>query len=207
MRTLAIPGAALCAALLAACSGLRSQAPPEQTYVLHAAAPEAGAAAVPGVLSVLRPGVQPGLDTDRIVLMRNGQELDYFAASRWGESLPRVVAALAVQSLSGGGGFANVVDADRTAVSGDFQLLLTVRDFEAVYETADAPPVIHVAFECALLAGSPRHIIGRCDASAMEPADQNHMRGIVAAMQRAARRALAEVRSKAVAVAREGRGE
>jgi ABC-type uncharacterized transport system auxiliary subunit len=201
MRTREILGAALCGALLTACSGLRSEAPPERTYVLRAAAPATGGAAVPGVLTILRPAVEPGLDTDRIMLTRNGQELDHFAASRWGESLPRVVAALAVQSLAGGGGFANVVDADRTSVASDYQLLLTVRHFEAAYGSDGGPPVIQVAFDCALLSSTSRQILGRCDAAASETADGNRMSAIVAAMERAAQRALADVRTGAVAAA------
>jgi cholesterol transport system auxiliary component len=204
MRIRAMLGIALCGTLLTGCSGLRSDAPPDQTYVLSAAAPAPGPAAVPGVLTVLRPAVQPGLDTDRIMLTRNGQELDHFAASRWGESLPRVVAALAAQSLAGGGGFANVVDAGRAAVANDYELLLTVRHFEAAYATDDAPPVVHVEFECALLAGATRHVLGRCDAAASEPAGENRMAAIVTALQQAAQRALAGVRAGAVAAAQAG---
>jgi ABC-type uncharacterized transport system auxiliary subunit len=190
----------LLGALLAACSGLRSEDEPDRTYVLRAA-PAPGPATVPGVLAVLRPAVQPGLDTNRIMLTRDARELDHFAASRWGESLPRVLAALAVQSLAGGGGFANVVDSGRTAVTSDYELLLTVRHFEAAYDASGAAPVIQVAFECALTAGLPRRVLGRCDAAASEPAGENRMAAIVAAMERAAQRALAEVRAAAVAAA------
>lgn len=187
--------------LLAACSGLKSRAEPDQTYLLRAA-PAAGPAAVDAVLSVLRPAMQPGLDTDRIMLTRAGQQLDHFAASRWGEPLPRVVMALAVESLAGAGGFATVVDASRAAISSDYELLLTVRHFEAVYADDRQPPVIHIAIECTLLAGAPRRVLGRCDAAAEERATDNRMSAIVAALERAAQRSLAGVRTAAVAAAR-----
>jgi cholesterol transport system auxiliary component len=194
-----LPGILL-AMVLAACSGLRSKDLPDQTYLLRTA-PATGPAAVPGVLAVARPSVQPGLDTDRIMLTRNGQELDQFAGSRWGESLPRVITALVVQSLSGGGGFANVIEAGRGTVTSDYELLLTVRHFEAAYAAGSAAPVIHVALECTLVAGAPRRVLGRCDAAASEPATENRMAAIVAAMERAAQRALAEVRTAAAAQA------
>jgi cholesterol transport system auxiliary component len=187
--------------LLTACSGLRSKDEPDRTYLLRAA-PAAGRAALPGVLAVLPPAVQPGFDTDRILLTRAGRELDHFAASRWGDSLPRVIAALAVQSLAGGGGFANVVEAGRPAVASDYELLLTVRHFEAAYDASGAAPVMQVAFECTLTAGAPRRVLGRCDASASEPAGDNRMAAIVAAMEQAVQRALADVRTAAVAAAR-----
>jgi cholesterol transport system auxiliary component len=200
VKSASITTVILTSALLASCSILQSKDEPDQTYLLRAAPAATGPATVPGVLSLLRPVVQPGFDTDRIMLTRNGQELDHFAASRWGESLPRVVAALAMQSLSGGGGFANVVDAGRVNVAGDYELLLTVRHFEAAYETGVAP-VIHVAFECTLTAGVPRRVLGRCDAETTEPASGNRMAAIVAAMEIAAQRALATVRAAAVAAA------
>ena len=200
MRFQSILGSGLLIAL-AACSGLRSKAEPDHMYLLRAAAPAPGPAAMPGVLVVLRPTVQPGLDTDRIMLTRAGQELDQFAASRWGESLQHVIAALAVQSLAGGGGFANVVESGSAAVASNYELLLTVRHFEAAYD-AGATPEIHVAFECVLTAGTPRRVLGRCDATANEPVGENRMAAIVAAMERAAQRALAEVRTGAVAAAR-----
>ncbi len=188
------------ALLLTACGGLlRNEDVLDRTYMLRAA-PAAGSPAIPGVLSVLRPAVQPGFDNDRILLTREGQELDQFAASRWGESLPRVVTALAVESLAGGGGFTHVIEAGRTAVASDYELLLTVRHFEAAYE-AGAAPVIQVALECTLTAGSPRRLLGRCDAAASEPASGNRMGAIMAAMEIAAQRALAEVRARAVAAA------
>jgi ABC-type uncharacterized transport system auxiliary subunit len=187
---------------LAACSGgLRSGAPPEQIYVLHAGAAATGTA-VPVVLAVPRPAVQPGLDTDRIALLRASNELDYFAASRWGASLPRVVEALALQTLQGGDGFATTLSAERAALRGDFELLLTVRRFEAEYPVGDALPRAQVAIDCVLVTGLPRRVLGRCDGLATQPAADNRMGGIVGALDIAAQRALAEVRSKAVALAR-----
>lgn len=197
-----MPCVAAVAALATGCSMFGSRAAPDRTYVLRATS-SPGQPAVPGVLAVLRPAMQPGLDTDGIMLIRAGQELDHFAGTRWGDALSKVVGAMVVQSLSGGGGFANVVDPARAGVAGNYELLLTVRHFEANYAAAGAaPPVIHVAFECAVTAGTPRRVLGRCDAEAMEPASDNRMGVIVAAMERAAQRALADLRERAVAAAR-----
>src|SRR5688572_22689532 len=112
----AVAGSMLLAALLAGCGGLRSKAAPDSIYILNAAAPAAGTA-VPGVLLVPRPTVQPGLDTERIALVRNDNELDYYAASRWGAPLPQVLGAFAVQSLTGS--FATVAGPERGAGPGN----------------------------------------------------------------------------------------
>lgn len=197
---LRIAGVLAALAALAGCGGLRSDAVPERVYVLNPAPAAQGAPATQGVLLVLRPAVQPGLDSERIAVLNGANELDYYASSRWGEALPRVVTALAVQSLAGAGGFATVVSVDRAVVAGDYELLLTVRHFEAVQDGSEVP-VARVAFECVVTAGAPRRVLGRCDAEASEPAVTNRMGAIVAALERAAQAAMARVKEQAVAAA------
>lgn len=187
------------AAALAGC-GLKRGDEPDRIYILRTEAPMQTAPAVNSVLLVLRPVVQPGLEHDRIALLRDDNELNFFAASRWSEPLPRVISAFAVQTLAGGGGFATVVAADRAVVTSDLELLLTVRHFEAQYGAGDAP-VAQVAFDCVVTAGAPRRVLGRCDAAASEPAGSNRMGEIVPALERATQKAMAEVRAKAVAAA------
>jgi ABC-type uncharacterized transport system auxiliary subunit len=201
MRRAALLGLLL---LLTGCGGLRSKGEAEQIYVLHAAdaAVVAGAATVPGVLRVARPDVQPGLDTNRIALVRASNELDYFADSSWGAALPRVLGALATESLSRAGAFGSVVAAAPSPVQGDYELLLTVRHFEAQYTGALGAPQARVSFDCVLTTGSPRRVLGHCDAEAVEKVADNRMADIVAALERAAQQALAGVAGKAAALAR-----
>lgn len=190
--------------LLAGCGGLRGAAP-DRIYVLRAAPASTPDAPLPGVLAVQRPAMQPGLETDRIALARQANELDYLYGSRWGETLPRVLSALAVESLGGNGGFATVLGAERAGVNSDYELLLTVRRFEAEYAGMALTPVARVTFECVLTAGAPRRVLGRCDADATEPVPVNRVGEIVAALERAAQRALGDVRRQAVAAAAQSR--
>lgn len=185
MRSVALVSLAL---LLAGCGGLRSNKQVEQIYVLHAGAPVPGIDPVPGVLRVARPEVHPGLDTDHIVLTRAGNELDYFADSRWGESLPQVLTAFATESLARSGMFQTVVAAAPGPVPSDYELLLTARHFEAEY--VGGAVQARVEFDCVLTAGSPRRVLGRCDAQVTEAAGENRMSDIVAALQRAAQKAM-----------------
>lgn len=187
--------------LLAGCGLLRGGAKAEQLYVLNAA-PAATGTPLPAVLAVPRPTAQPGLDTDRIALLRTGNELDYYAASHYAESLTKVLGVLAVQTLAGGDGFVTTVSSDRAAVHSDYEVLLTVRRFEADYAGGKALPVIQVAIDCMLVANSPRVVLGSCDGAASESVGANRMSEIVAALERAAQSALAQIRTKAVALAR-----
>lgn len=190
--------APLAALLLTGCGMFRSNAEPDRLYVLRAA-PASSAGQVAAVLSVPRPQVHPGLDSFRLALTRPGNELDYFAASRWGGSLPEVLAAFAVHSMDGS--FATVVGGGRSAGPAEFELLLTARHFEAEYESGGGAPVVRVTLECMLVDTSPRRVVGNCDAEAREPAGENRMAAIVQAFERAAQRAMEEVRGKATAAA------
>lgn len=196
MRSMVLVGALL----LAGCGGLRSNKDVEQIYVLHAAAVSAAADPVPGVLRVPRPEVQPGLATSHIVLTRAGNELDYFADSRWGESLPQVLAAFAVESLTRSGLFQTVVGTTAGSVPADHDLLLTARHFEAEY--VGSVVQARVAFDCVLTAGNPRRVLGRCDADIVEPAADNRMSDIVAALQRAAQKAMETIGASSAALIR-----
>jgi cholesterol transport system auxiliary component len=202
-----VPGFPLVAAagliLITGCSGLlRNEAAPDRIYVLHAASSAGGGPPVSGVLSVPRLVMGPGLDTDRIALVRSGNEMDYYAASRYGESLSKILSTLVLQSLGGGEGFTTAVSTERAALPSDFELLLTVRRFEAEYSGALSPPRAQVAFDCLLVAGAPRRVLGSCDGVATEPAGADRMSEIVLALERATQKALAEVRSKAATLAK-----
>jgi ABC-type uncharacterized transport system auxiliary subunit len=181
--------AAVALLALAGCGGLRSDAEPDRLYVLRVERPAAsGEAPVAGLLLVPRPAVQPGLDTARIALTRPGNQLDFYAAARWSGALPQVLTAFAVQSLDGA--FTTVAAADRGPGAADFELLMTARHFEAEYDDAGGAPQVRVALESSF------------EVDVREPAERNRMSSIVAAFERAAQRALAEVRSSAVAAAR-----
>lgn len=189
--------------LLTACGGgLRSDARPDQVYLLHAMpVPGPDASALAGVLSVPRPVAHPGLDHDRIALTRPGNELDHFAGSRWGASLPKVVGALAVESLAGSGRFAAVISGEQLATHSDYELLLTIRHFEAVYAGPRSVPEVRVALACTLAAGTPRRVLGACDAEVRRPAAENRQSAVVAALEQAAQLALSQAGEKAAAVA------
>lgn len=193
-----VPAVLTLLVLLAGCGGLRSDAEPDRIYVLHPAVEAPQAAPLPGLLMVPRPTVQPGLDTDRIALTRAGNELDYYALSRWSGSLSQVLGAFAVQSL--GGAFVTVVGAERGAGPADYELLLTVRHFEAAYGGGGAPHV-QVAVDCLLVATTPRRVLGNCGAEVREPVGDNRMSAIVAAFERATQQAMQQVRARVVAAA------
>jgi ABC-type uncharacterized transport system auxiliary subunit len=205
-------GLCLSVALTGCGSLLRSRAPAEQFYVLHAASTPAAASAkaadgtnvevVAAVIRVPRPVVYPGLDTDRMALVRNGNELEYFADSRWGASLPKVLGALAVESLTHQGSFATVVSGETLGMRSDYELILSARHFEAFYASGESLPVARVALDCSVAAGLPRKVLGSCAADAEVAVSENRLGAIVRALEQAAQQALDEAGDSAAALAR-----
>lgn len=189
------------ASTLTACGGLRSDRPSEQVYVLQVADGEAAAQPVPAVLRVIRPQVQPGLDTPRIAVTRPGNEMDYIASSRWGAPLSRVLEAFLVESLTRAGTFQVTVGTQPGAVQGNFELLLTARHFEARYSEGNEVPTAHVAFDCVLTTVAPRRVLGRCDAEAQQQAAANRVGAIVQALEQAAQQATRALSTSAAQLA------
>ena len=115
------------ALLVGGCSSLlRSTAPAAQTYVLRADAPAAAAAQpLPLTLQWLRPSLAPGLDSTRILLLRSGNRLDYYAGGRWAAPLGEVLNAVLLQTLRDSGQFAHVVS-DGADLDADLVLAVKV---------------------------------------------------------------------------------
>lgn len=180
--------------LLAGCGGLlRSTAPAEQTFRLRSALPAvSNVAAIKTTLQLLPVAVQPGLDTTRIALVRPGNRLDWYADARWAGPLNDVVTALLAQSLRDSGRFAQVAT-DAAAMDADVVLAVTVRRFEAEQSAQGALPVAQVRLECTLSSLTAHRQLAAFTATAAVPAGANRLTDVVAALEKAAQQAVAEV--------------
>lgn len=189
---------------LAGCSGgLRSNAPVVQAWMLDppaAVARAVGAAGAAATLQVLRPLAAPGLDGDRIALLRSDRTLDYFAANRWSGRVPELVQALALDTLRAAGGYRAVQPQD-APFSSDETLQIEVRDFQAEYAAA-AAPVAKVTLVCTLGRRSDRAVLATFRLEGSAAAADNRMHAIVAAFDAALDAALAGLPERLAAAPR-----
>ncbi len=217
----ALAGMACAALALAGCSsGLRSGAAEPVTYVLRAApvasasgqgtaAPAAAAASAADPAGVARIGslslqvtrvlAQPGYAGDRILLVRPDRSLDFFAASRWPEPLPAVVATLAAETLRGTGALRAVHD-DAAPFSSDYSLRIAIRRFDAEYTSGTAAPRVRVAVECTVGRASNRSVLAAFDAEATVDASGNRMGAVVEAFEQAAQTVMSAVAARTLQV-------
>jgi ABC-type uncharacterized transport system auxiliary subunit len=191
MRPLSF-GAVSLALLLAGCSGLRSNAPADQVYLLQPVLPAAATAtAVAGGLRVMLPAVAPGLDTQRIALVHPDGRLDYYAASRWPADLSDVLQPLLIDALRAGGQF-RAVQSDSTPFNAEYLLQVEVRQFGIEYDAA-GKPVERVALVCLLGRANDRAAVRSFTIEQRAPAAANRMAAVMTALNEAFGKALAEL--------------
>jgi len=194
--------AGLFVALLAGCGGLRSSERSEQVYTLEAAAPMEPAAAadtpvatgtneVRPTLQLLRPLAAPGLDTDRIAVVRNVSQLDFYAASRWPAPLPEVLQSLAINALRASGHY-RAVQSEGTAVAADEVLQLEIRRCQAEYGSG-GDVVVHVQLVATLGRRTDRSLVASAEAESVTPVAENRLQAVIGAYRKAVGEALGQL--------------
>jgi cholesterol transport system auxiliary component len=184
---------ALASLALVACGGVfESSLAPPQTYVLRLPPPSGIATtAVAGALLVQRPEAGPGLESERIALLRTDSRLDYYAASRWAAPAPDLLESVLVDALRGTGRFAAVLD-DAAPFAPRYDLRVTLRRFEADY-TSGGGPTVHVVLDCTLGRHRDRALLSSFTARGSARASEDRLAAVVAAFEAATGGAVAEI--------------
>jgi cholesterol transport system auxiliary component len=189
------------AAVLSACTGslLETDLPASSLYVIAPAAPVSAQSAreAPVDIAIGRPDVAPGLDTNRIAVLK-GRQLDYYRAARWGGSTTEVVQTFLVDSLEDQRLFRSVT-AEQARVAADYVLDVEVRDFQAEYAGESGPPRVRVKMVGRLIRVIDRELAASVTAEAEAPASDNRMHAVAAAFEAAAHTVALELAQKTAA--------
>ena len=172
-------------------------------YLLSVKAGTAGPEAAPELpvdLTVLRPRVRTGLDTDRIAVLYPDRRLSYLADARWSGPLDEVVQDLALQAFRAHAALRNV-HADASSFGGGYWLEIEVADFQAEYSARpgeaggidSGAPVVHVHLLGVLGGSGDRSVLGHFEANERRPAAENRLGAIVEAYDQAVDAALAHL--------------
>jgi cholesterol transport system auxiliary component len=172
------------------CAGdiLQSKNDEPQTWVLHASDAGTAKVAYPSQLSIALPTASPGLDSRRIAVLRNANQLDYYQGARWGGTAPEIVQSFLVSLLQSQQGFKGVA-AEGAHVDAELLLDLQLRDFQAIYASADANPVIKVTLVGTLVQIKSRKAVAFLNATASVPTNDNRLSAVIAAFQTATQQA------------------
>ena len=189
----------LTAFALTACSGVfESTIEPPQAYVLRL--PPAGPAPVAvnaGSVLLQRPEADPGLDSDRIALLRSDQRFDFYAASRWAAPAPDLVESVMIDALRATGSFSAVFD-DTSPFAPRYNLRCALRRFEADYTSGQGSsggrgPTVQVALDCTLGRHRDRELLASFTALGSSVASEDRLNAVVAAFATATNSAMAEL--------------
>ena len=196
MRILMIFSAAFA---LTACSGVfESKLVAPQAYVLRlppAAAPASAANA--GSVQLQRPEAGPGLDSDRIALLRSDHRFDFYAASRWAAPAPDLVESVMLDALRATGAFSAVFD-DSAPYAPVYNLRCGLRRFESDYTSerggaGGRAPTVHVALDCTLGRRRDRQLLASFTAQGSSVAGEDRLSAVVAAFEAATATAMKEL--------------
>ena len=184
---------------LTACSGVfESKLDAPQAYVLRlppATAP--GASANGGSVLLQRPQAGPGLDSDRIALLRSDQRFDFYAASRWAAPAPDLIESVMLDALRATGAFSAVFD-DSAPYAPVYNLRCGLRRFESDYTSerggaGGRAPTVHVALDCTLGRRRDRELLATFTAQGSSVAGEDHLSEVVAAFEAATATAMKEL--------------
>lgn len=145
--------------LTTACGGaLVDNSPPAQAFVLENIKPSSEKLKnFSQPLVVELPLAAPGLDTTRIVLLRQGTSMDHYAGVKWAENLPKLVQARIIETLEKSGKV-KAVGSESSGIIPDAVLKLEIRDFQIEYTQENTAPIAHIKLVGRILAQPDRTI-------------------------------------------------
>src|SRR3954447_11372659 len=179
--------------LLAGCGGLLPKAPERQLYRLTpAAAVQPAPRRVPALLIIATPSATAGLDTNRIALIRSPVSIDYYAEGEWVDRPPFLVKEALIEAFQKSGAFTGVASEGR-GLSADLVLNTDIRDFTAIYETPDGPPLARVRIAAELITMPGRDIAATISVTREARAGAPDLPSIVSAFDRASGEAVQDL--------------
>lgn len=190
---------AIVAGLAALCVGcgslLESDLPPSTSYVLAPApASSTGVTRSEADLSIGRPDLSPGLDSERIAVLK-GRQLDYYRGAQWGGRTAEVVQTLLVDSFEDQQLFRSVT-AEQSRVASEYVLDISVRDFQAEYASDNDAPTARVTIQGRLIRVVDRQLVDTFGATAQSKASDNRLSAVAAAFEAAAHKVVLELAQK-----------
>jgi cholesterol transport system auxiliary component len=149
-------------------------------------------------VTIDRPVTAPGLDTDRIGVLR-GHQLDYYRAVKWGSPAPEIVQALFVDSLEDQHVFRSVTR-EQSRVASDYVLDVQLRDFQSEYTEGSSIPAIHVSAVVRVVRVPDRKLVATVTADSKVQSDEDRMGAVAAAFEKAGNAVALDVLNQIAAV-------
>lgn len=180
---------------LAACGGnLLGLGPqePGTIYPIRPAFAPGNGAKVAWALSILRPDMAGGLDTDRIVLHQSDGSMDFYAKASYPDRLSAIVQQALVDGFEMSGRI-EAVAPEQAALHADYNLVSEVKDFSAHYAQADGIPSVTVSITAKMTTAHGRAIVSTFSSVKTGNASANSAGAVTQALQQALAATISEI--------------
>jgi cholesterol transport system auxiliary component len=147
---------------------------------------------VPALLVIATPSAPAGLDTKRIALIRSPVTIDYYADGEWIDRPPFLVKEALIEGFQKSGAFAGI-GGEGLGLNADYVLNTDIRDFTAIYDTPDGPPLVRIRIAAELITMPGRNIAASTSVTREARASAPDLPSIVNAFDRALGEAVQDV--------------
>ena len=143
-------------------------------------------------LVIETPVAPAGINTNRIAVAHSPITLDYYAGATWTDSAPAMVQTLLVESFENTGRIV-AVGRESVGLKPDYVLKLELREFQAEYESPQAPPTVRIRLIAKLVRMPAREIVAAHMAERKQTAAANNLDSVVGAFDEALGPVLKEI--------------
>jgi len=181
--------------LLSGCGGNLLGLGPQEAgtiYPIRPTFPPGNGAKVGWALSLLRPDIAPGLDSDRIALIQADGSMDYYAKANYPDRVPPMVQQALLDGFESSGRI-DAVAPEQAALHADYNLVTEIKDFAAHYAQTDGIPQVTVSLTAKLTTAHGRVIVSSFSTSKTLNASTNSAGAVAQAMQQALGTAVTEI--------------
>ena len=183
-----------CALTLSACGGNLLGPPAEapSIYPVHPVFTAASGEKVGWALSILRPELMGGLDSDRIVLHQPDGSMDFYAKATYPDRLSAIVQQTLLDGFEMSGRIAAVAP-EQAALHADYNLVTEVKDFSAHYAQTDGIPSVTVSIIAKMTTAHGRAIVSSFSTVQTVNASANSAGAVAQALQQAQGAAVTQI--------------
>lgn len=181
--------------LLSACGGNLLGLGPQEAGTIYPVRPQfapGSGAKVGWALSILRPDIAPGLDSDRIALTQPDGSMDYYAKANYPDRVPPMVQQALLDSFEASGRI-DAVAPEQAALHADYNLVTEIKDFAAHYGQTDGIPQVTVSLTAKLTTAHGRVIVSSFSTVKSLNASANSAGAVAQALQQALGAAVSEI--------------
>jgi len=183
-------GVAALVSLLGACSILPEAESPDFYLLPAAQQPARSTSAVDWSLRVSAPTAGLALDSNRIAVVPQGNQLSSYQGARWSNRAPGLLRDRLLDAFTANGSV-RALSSDETSLQADLDLTGELRAFQSEYQ--NGKPVIHIRYDARLVRTLGQRIVASRTFEVRQPVDGKQVPEVVSAFGKAADQLSAQV--------------